>query len=649
MSEGGTSGLRFDPDPTPVDETDDEIRAMTRGLPIAPLLAAVSHLTGDESLLRHDLRPDLTKVLEPDAGYSAEQMAEAQRIAAAALIRHRDRGSPPAPPADEERLRRLLAFTVGGDVVGDEFELFESELALDGADRRRPEWTVETLAPARTVTVAIVGAGMSGIIVAHRLRQAGVEVTLFEKNDDVGGTWLENDYPGCRVDIQNHFYSYSIAQSPDWPQFYSRQPVLHDYFRSCAQRFGLWDRIRFSTEVVEAAWDDADCTWRVTTRAEDGTLHHHGFDALVSATGQLNRPSIPEIPGRDSFAGPWFHSARWNHGVELRGRRVVVIGTGASAAQFIPSVADVADHLTVLQRTPPWLLPVPNYEDDVPETTRAFLRHVPQYANWDRLWILARTQDGLLPLATVDPGWDGHPDAVSAQNDILRALLTMYYDVAFPDPALRAKALPHYPPVAKRVVLDGGRYPGALARTNVSLETTPIREITATGVTTVDGTHHRADVLIYGTGFQASRFLTPMRVLGTEGRDLHGRWDGDARAYLGITVPGFPNLFLMYGPNTNIVINGSITYFSECEATYITESVRMLLEKGARSMDCREDVHDRYNIEIDSGNRQRAWGASTVNTWYRNANGRIAQNWPFNLVRYWRQTRRPDPADYRLE
>ena len=211
---------------------------------------------------------------------------------------------------------------------------------------------------------------------------------------------------------------------------------------------------------------------------------------------------------------------------------------------------------------------------------RALLRHVPQFANWDRLWIFARTQEGLLPLATVDPDWESDGTSVSAPNEMLRTMLGMYYEVAFPDPELRAKMLPSYPPIAKRVVLDGGRFPTALQRANVTVETTPIDAINAGGIATVDGVQHDFDVIIYGTGFQASEFLTPMKIEGTGGRDLREQWDGDARAYLGITVPHFPNLFLMYGPNTNIVINGSITYFSECEAQFIVESIGMLLRRG---------------------------------------------------------------------
>jgi 4-hydroxyacetophenone monooxygenase len=311
-------------------------------------------------------------------------------------------------------------------------------------------------------------------------------------------------------------------------------------------------------------------------------------------------------------------------------------------------VAEVAEHLTVFQRTPPWLLPVGYYEDDLPDGVMWLLRHVPQYGRWDRLWVFARTQEGLLPLAEVDPEWEPKDRSVGPLNDMLRAMLTVYYEAAFPDAALRDKVLPTYPPVAKRVVLDNGTYPAALQRPNVTLETTDVAVVTPTGVRTVDGVDHPADVVLYGTGFQASKFLTPMRVTGAGGIDLHERWAGDARAYLGITVPDFPNLFLMYGPNTNIVINGSIVYFSECEATYITECVRMLVEHGRRSMDCRPEVHAAYNDEIDAGNRQRAWGVSDVNSWYKNELGRVAQNWPFNLVRYWQQTRTADPDDYVL-
>ncbi len=326
---------------------------------------------------------------------------------------------------------------------------------------------------------------------------------------------------------------------------------------------------------------------------------------------------------------------------------MAIIGTGASAAQFIPPVADIAESLTVFQRTPPWLLDTPNYHDDLPAGTRWVLDHVPAFAHWDRIWIFWRSHEVLVPMAAVDEAWDS-AESVSMMNDFVRQFFTSYYEAQFPDRELFDKVLPHYPPFSKRFVRDNGIWARTFAKESVTLDVGAIAEITGTGVRMADGTEHTFDVIIYGTGFAASQFLTPMCVYGREGAELHDVWDGEARAYLGMTIPGFPNLFLMYGPNTNIVINGSIIYFSELEARYITESVRMLLERGAASMDVRPEVHDEYNRRVDAANRKMAWGAASVNTWYKNASGRITQNWPFSLLEFWQWTRRPEPDDYVL-
>ena len=370
--------------------------------------------------------------------------------------------------------------------------------------------------------------------------------------------------------------------------------------------------------------------------------------ALVSAVGQLNRPNYPDIPGADQYAGAAFHSARWDESVELAGKRVAIIGTGASAAQFIPAVAETAAQLTVFQRTPPWLLETPNYHDDLPTGARWVLDHVPSFAHWDRAWIFWRSHEVLVPMAAVDESWDS-TESVSMLNDLVREMFTEYYRVQFPDQALFDKVLPHYPPFSKRFVRDNGIWARTFARDHVELDVGPIAEITKGGVRMADGVEHEFDVIIYGTGFQASSFLTPMTVRGVGGKDLHASWDGDARAYLGLTIPDFPNLFLMYGPNTNIVINGSIIYFSELEARYIVESVRMLLERGLTSMTVRAEVHDAYNVAVDAANARMAWGAASVNTWYKNAAGRVTQNWPFSLLEFWQRTRRPDSEEYVLQ
>jgi len=629
-------------------DDDPTIRAALDDADLAALLPAVAQITGDLSLLAVDLRPDPDRLLEVDAGLSDEQVARGRELAADALIRYREAGCRPAPPPSEEDLHRMIGFLTGAAMSVDYFALLREELALDNVDLRRPAWCMDDISPGTDFRVAIVGAGMSGIVIAHRLGQAGIPYVIFEKNEEVGGTWLENTYPGCRVDVPNHLYSYSFAQTGDWPQFFSSQEVLLDYFRSCTDELGLRDHIRFGTEVQDAELAGEDQVWTVRTRNRVGVEEEHRFQALISAVGQLNRPNLPDIPGRADYAGISFHSARWDDEVDLGDRRVAVIGTGASAAQFIPAVAEQARELIVFQRTPPWLIPTPNYHDELPDGLRWVLRHVPAYARWDRVWLFWRTHEGLLPTAQVDPGWQPQDRSVSASNDLLRELLTLYLQTEFTDPELYQKVLPTYPPIAKRIVRDNGVLAKTFARDSVELVTDGISEITEQGIRTVDGRHHEVDVIIYGTGFQASQFLTPMQVTGPGGVDLHRRWGGDARAFLGITVPGFPNLFLLYGPNTNIVINGSIIYFSECEAHYIVESIRMLLESDRRSMDCKPEVHDAYNERIDRANRQMAWGASSVNSWYKNASGRVAQNWPFSLLEYWQQTRRPDPDDYIL-
>jgi 4-hydroxyacetophenone monooxygenase len=611
------------------------------------LLVSVAQLTGDLSLLRDEFKPDSTNLFDPAAGISAEHQAEARAVAAEALRRHVEEGRAAAPPPDDEELRTMLTFLAGEEAAKQYEVLLREELAPVGVDPRAPAWNVGDFDRAEPFTVAVIGAGMSGLAAAHRLRQAGVEVTVFEKNADVGGTWFENTYPGCRVDVPNHLYSYSFAQTTAWPEFFSAQKSLLDYFRWCADELDLRGLIRFETEVLSASFDEQREMWLVCVR-HSGQEETREFNAVCSAVGQLNRPKFPDIGGQDLFEGTSFHSAQWDHDVDLSGKRVAIIGTGASAAQFIPPVAEESGSLVVFQRTPPWLVPTPNYHDELPSGVRSLLEVVPEYARWDRLWLFWRTHEGLLPAAKVDPDWEHQDRSISAANDMVRELLTAYLRMEFPDEELFQKILPKYPPIAKRVVRDNGIWGRTLARDDVDLVTDSIEEITPKGIRTTDGVEREFDVIIYGTGFSASRFLMPMKVTGRGGVDLHERWDGDARAYLGITVPGFPNLFMLYGPNTNIVINGSIIYFSELEVGYMVECVRLVLESEKRSLECRAEVHDEYNLMIDEANRSMAWGASTVNAWYKNEKGRVTQNWPFSLLEYWERTRKPDPADYVL-
>jgi 4-hydroxyacetophenone monooxygenase len=630
----------------PITASDDEIRAALEDAEIPPLLPALAYITGDLTLLRDDLRPNALMITLPQGGLTDEQLADAREVAFNALRKFRDGGSRPAPPPNDEQLLRIMEYAVAGAGMAPYLPLLEEELAYRGEDRRAPGWTKDALAPDADFRVVIVGAGMSGILTAHRLLQAGVPFVVVEKNADVGGTWFENTYPGCRVDNPNHNYSYSFAQRHDWPLHFSTHEVLFDYLSRCADVLGVREHIRFEHEVVDATWSERERRWTVNVRTPGG-VETFVADAVVSAVGQLNRPLYPDIDGVGSFAGPTFHSAAWDHTVPLAGKRVAVIGTGASAVQFIPEIAPVVGELLVFQRTPPWLGPTADYHDPVAPGLRWLYKHVPSYSEWNRFWIFWRMGDGVLPGVTVDPAWDTSSGSVSMLNEIMKTMLTQYLQEQFADrPDLLEHVVPNYPPGAKRLLRDNGVWAEALKRPTTQLVTTPIRAITPNGIVTDDGVEHQVDVLIYGTGFQASNFLTPMRVYGTGGIELHDHWDGEARAYLGVTIPGFPNLFCLYGPNTNIVINGSIVYFSECGVRYILGLIEVLLAGKHRALDVRKDVHDEYNEQIDAENARMAWGASDVNTWYKNASGRITQNWPFTLLEYWNRTRQPNPDDY---
>jgi 4-hydroxyacetophenone monooxygenase len=633
----------------PLTESDDEIRAAIAEAEVPPLLPALAYLTGDLSLLRDNLQPDPMLIGMPQGGLTDEQLAEARELALRALVEYRDNGCRPAPLPPDDVLLRVMEFAVGGADMAAYLPLLEEELAYRGEDRRAPTWRKAEVAPEVDFRVVIVGAGMSGLLAGHRLKQAGIDFVIVDKNDDVGGTWFENSYPGCRVDNPNHNYSYSFAQRHDWPLHFSTQDVLLDYFRQCVDTFGLRDSVRFRTEVLAATWSEDDARWTVRVRTPDGVEEILEANALISAVGQLNRPSFPDIAGRESFAGPTFHSAEWNHDLDLTGKRVAVIGTGASAVQFIPEIAPVVGELLVFQRTPPWFGPTPDYHEAVSSGLQWMYAHVPSYSEWNRFWIFWRMGDAVLPGVTVDPEWDTSSGSVGPMNEMVRLMLSEYINTEFADrPDLLAKVMPTYPPGAKRMLRDNGVWANALKRDHVLLITDGIREITPEGVVTVDGREHAVDVIIYGTGFQASKFLTPMKITGRNGADLHEQWDGDARAYLGITLPGFPNLFCLYGPNTNIVINGSIVYFSECEVRYVLGCLELLLAGGHRALDVRKDVHDAFNERVDAGNKRMAWGWADVHSWYKNEHGRVAQNWPFTLLEYWQLTHRPEPDDYEL-
>jgi 4-hydroxyacetophenone monooxygenase len=613
------------------------------------LLMALVHLTRDASILTPERRTRYPSLVEPEVALPAEVQRSIRADARKVLVDYFRQGAPELPSLPMRQLDSMIRYVIGDEAPDSYLPFLEEEIGV--ADLRRPDWsTAELKQAAARMHVVVIGAGMSGILAGIRLSQAGVECTIIEKNPQVGGTWYDNTYPGCRVDSDNQLYSYSFEPNPRWPQHFSVRDELLRYFQRVTEKHRLRPHIRFNCTVEEARFDDASSKWVV--RYVDGEGGHHALsaNALISAVGQLNVPRYPDIPGRETFAGPAFHSARWRHDVELSGKRIAVIGTGASAFQFVPEIAPHAMHVDVFQRTPPWLMPTPHYQDDVSAGQKWLLEHVPYYANWYRFWLYWRTVEGAHAAMKAEPDYHEEEGAISTVNAQLRRILLQWIQHQIEGaPQLSIHAVPRYPVGGKRALRDNGLWLKTLRRDNVSVITEEISAIRPEGVLTADGRLHQADVVIYGTGFRASEFLSSYRIFGRGGVDLHQKWSGDARAYLGTMVPDFPNMFVIYGPNTNLVVNGSIILFAECSVGYALGCLKLLAERNCNTVEVRPEVYESYNATLDRENARMAWGLPQVHSWYKNDKGRVTQNWPYPTLAYWQATRSPDPAELRFD
>lgn len=632
----------------PIVASEEDIVAAVQDADLPALLVALATLTNDEGLLADDLRPPPSQMgasIKPQGGLSQEAQAKARALAVRALVAYRDAGSPAPDPA-APLLERAMKFLARG--AGEEYlPLLKHELALP-RDLGAPDWQKANIAPDRDFSVAVIGAGLSGIAAAYRLEQAGVAYKVFERNADVGGVWWENVYPGCRLDTPNFAYSYSFAQKQDWPEQFSRQAEIQKYVSAVADDTSVRSNIEFDTEVVSLTYDDSASHWLVETRDKNGRIQKRRFSAIITATGQLNQPAFPDIAGLDAFEGQLFHSSRWPADLDIRGKRIAVVGTGASAYQIVPTIVDTVSELLVFQRNPPWMLPTPSYHEQIRPGMAWLLRHVPYYGRWFRFWQFWIAAEGRLPLVEVEPDWD-HPISVGRANEGLRLECIEHLKAQLADrPDLLDKMTPTYPPGAKRMLRDNGVWAAALKQPHVKLMTDGIVHIDKRGIVTSDGGLHEADVIVFATGFQASDYLTPIKVVGRSGKNLHNWWAGDCRAYLGITMPGFPNLFMTGGPTTGVVVNGSAIFSAECAVEYALSAIHGLLSGGYAAMDVRQGPFDAYNARVDAGNLTKAWGAAKTTSWYKNRFGRASQTWPFTLLEYWRLTEHADLADYEM-
>ncbi len=475
--------------------------------------------------------------------------------------------------------------------------------------------------------VAIVGSGFAGIGMAIALHREGKHsFAIFERASDLGGTWRDNAYPGCACDIPSMLYSFSFERGTGWSRRYPPQQEIWAYLRHCARKYGAAEAIRYNADIVEARWDEAASLWRLQTRSGDIIEAR----VVVFALGGLSNPAIPKIPGLERFTGAAFHSATWDHSIDLNGKRIAVIGTGASAIQFIPKLAERAGHLTVFQRTPPWIVP----RGDAPVSRfKQWLRgHIPGYS-----WLVRKAIYWTLELRayafTVDP-------RVLRFNERF-GLKHLHSQV--PEPDLRRKLTPDYRMGCKRVLLSDDYYP-ALRRPNVTLETSAIAEVRERSIVTMDGTEHPTDAIVFGTGFRAQEFVTPVRVIGRNGIALDRAWHDGPKTYLGINTAGFPNLFFLVGPNTGLGHN-SMVLMIEAQIRYVMSALRTMRKQHLTALDVREETQTRFQRGLAKRNAQTVW-SSGCRSWYLDSSGRNTALWPGFTFAYRFLTRRLNLSNY---
>lgn len=634
---------------SPAPSPHDSIRDCLDGADIVPLTMSLVHLTGDLSLL-DEIAPHVRGPWDYMAKVPDEVQSAIRDRLASELARVEAGGDPRLASPPSETIRRMMSVAVGEEVPGDYVPMLLEQMSFVPAEEIEEPWRADLeRAGMPDFHVAVVGAGASGLCAAVKLQQAGIPFTIFEKNDEVGGTWYENRYPGCAVDTPNHFYQYSFEPNNGWPNYYSRQPSILAYLARCADKNGLRQHIRFGREVRSAVYDEAKQVWTLTARDRDGHEERIVANVVICAVGQLNRPSIPAIPGLDAFEGEIVHTANWRDGFDVRAKRVALIGTGASAVQVGPGIVDDVAELTVYQRSGSWIVRSPNLHRAVGDRKKRALESVPFYAPWYRFQLFWGFADGLFPALKLDPSWAGGSQSISALNDRYRESMLRYMrkELEGRDDLL-AKAMPPYPPYGKRVLADAGWFK-MLRRDHVELVTTGIERIEPAAIRLKDGTARRTDVIVFATGFQAGRMLWPMDIKGRGGRTIREVWgDDNPRAYLGITVPEFPNLFVLFGPNTNLGHGGSAIFLAECQVRYSMKLLRAMIENRYREVECRQEVHDAYNARIDQELKTLVWSHPSVHTWYKNAQGRIITNQPWRLLDYWRFTHEPVLADYKV-
>lgn len=616
---------------------------------IPTLLMMLVHLTGDTRWL--DERYQCSKIRGLDdndpGGLPSEVQAEVRQAAFDAVLAWKAGKAPVLPAPSHETLVKMMRIGVGEPVADTYGAMIAAGLGHD------PEFQLDQRGQYKVpegFNVVVIGSGVAGLCAAIRLKGAGIPHVVIEKNDDVGGTWFENHYPGAGVDTPNHIYSYSFAKH-DWSQYFALRDEIQDYFVKVADDFGVRPNMRFGTRVESARYDEERMKWTVRVVDRHGKAEDIEANLLISAVGLLNVPKMPPIKGLDTFKGPCFHTAMWPEGLALEGKRVAVIGNGASAMQVVPAIVDKVKSLTVFQRSRQWAAPFEKFKKRVPDAPRFLLRELPFYQEWYRQRLAWIFNDRIHSTLQVDPAWP-HPErSINKTNDRHREFFTDYIKAELGErQELLPDVLPDYPPFGKRMLMDNGWY-RTMARDHVTLVTGGIAEVTSDAVITESGERHEVDVLIVATGFDAINLLSSFKLYGRGGKSVREVWDKNgAEAFMGVATPEFPNFFMLAGPNTALGHGGSVVTLLETQVRYVMGLVKKALDRHPEGfeIEVRRELHDAFNQRVQQAHAKMIWTHKGMSNWYRNAQGRIVATTPFRNDDYWHMLRRTDMDDYVL-
>lgn len=625
---------------------DDErdIARLIREADVPCLMMAYVHATGDFELMER-FRPHVRGIYEEAyVEYPKARLDELyEKVEVLVAGAEGGAGFEPSPLQMQEMMSVLAV-----EAVGDEFPpMLMEQMGFEEPVIRKE--VPGRPAPREGFKVLVIGAGLGGMCAAIKLGQAGYDFEIIEKNPEIGGTWYENVYPGVAVDTPSHFYSYSFDRNAAWSKYRPLGPEIQEYFLRIAEKYAIRDRTTFETRAVRCVFDEGARRWQVGLEGPKGT-EERIVDAVIVAHGILNRPNIPDIPGLSEFDGPVIHTARWDPEIDLSGKRVVQIGVGASGAQVAPAMARLADQLTIFQRSKHWVMPGSG-DDAVPEGARWALSHFPFYEQWFRFRTYWFAADGLFPNVKIDLEWDDSGGvSVSEANHISRGYAVEYLESKLGHaPELLEKVLPDFPIFSKRIVLDID-YIDALTRDNVELVTQGIDRVTPNGVVTEDGREIPADVIVLATGFHVAKMLGDLDVIGRDGRNLGEEWgEDDPRAYLGLTIPGYPNLFVSPGPNSAPNHAAGQNFVSEVQVHYVLECLDALQVQGMATMEPSIEAYQRWNDQVDRDVQKMVWSHPKADSYYKNSAGRVFLSSPYRLVDSWQMLRAPVLEDYVFE